>query len=205
MDGITSPLSKTALATTLAREVESDHADSLFRDPYAALFTAAAPQAFTKDIRHRHELDGSGANFFAMMAVRTRFNDDFLLDSSSDGCSQVVLLAAGLDARAFRLPWPPGTRLFELDLLEIIAFKEEVLRESGAIPACERSVLAVDLLQDWTSHMTEAGFDSTETTAWLAEGLLRYLTADDVARLLGSPVRSPSQDALFPGPRWRGC
>jgi methyltransferase (TIGR00027 family) len=92
-----------------------------------------------------------------------------------------------------------------LDLLEIIAFKEEVLRESGAIPACERSVLAVDLLQDWTSHMTEAGFDSTETTAWLAEGLLRYLTADDVARLLGSPVRSPSQDALFPGPRWRGC
>jgi methyltransferase (TIGR00027 family) len=97
---------------------------------------------------------------------------------------QVVLLAAGLDARAFRLDWPAGTRVFELDLPDLLAVKEQVLASSGATPTCERLVAPVDLATDWLPVLTAAGFDPHEPTAWLVEGLLVYLAAADAEQVL---------------------
>jgi methyltransferase (TIGR00027 family) len=90
----------------------------------------------------------------------------------------VVILGAGLDARAFRLDWPDGTRLWELDLAEVLAFKEMVVRAEGWMPRCERTAVPVDLSDDWGPRLTEAGFDLGARVAWVAEGLLAYLSED---------------------------
>jgi methyltransferase (TIGR00027 family) len=122
---------------------------------------------------------------FAFHAViRTRFFDDYLLTAAAAGCRQVVLLAAGLDSRAFRLRWPAGTRLFEADLPGVTGFKETVLARLDAKPACERTVIPADLRGSWPARLTAAGFDRAARTAWLAEGLLLYLSAEEAAGLL---------------------
>jgi methyltransferase (TIGR00027 family) len=95
-----------------------------------------------------------------------------------------VLLAAGLDARAFRLPWPDGTSVFEVDLPEMLAFKEDVLAHTAGDPSARRAAVAADLTADWPSALTWAGFDPARPTAWLVEGLLVYLSATDAGRLL---------------------
>ncbi|MCL2586473.1 MAG: SAM-dependent methyltransferase, partial [Streptosporangiales bacterium] len=125
-----------------------------------------------------------GAAFASHAVLRTRFFDDFLLTAVGAGCRQVILLAAGLDSRPFRLPWPAGTRLYELDLPGVINFKEEVLAHSGARPACDRAVIPADLRGSWPERLTATGFDPAVPTAWLPEGLLLYLTAGEAARLL---------------------
>lgn len=130
------------------------------------------------------ELASLGAVFSFHAVIRTRFFDDYLLAACAAGCRQAVLLAAGLDTRAFRLAWPPGVRLFELDLPEVLAFKERVLAGQGAVPRCERIILPADLREDWPDQLSEAGFVSTQPTAWLAEGLLVYLSAHEAAYLL---------------------
>jgi hypothetical protein len=84
----------------------------------------------------------------------------------------VVLLAAGLDTRAFRLTWPDGVRLFELDLPDLVDYKERVLAEQAAVPRCQRTVLRVDLREDWPARLESAGLRPGEPTAWLIEGLL---------------------------------
>jgi methyltransferase (TIGR00027 family) len=111
----------------------------------------------------------------------------------------VVLLAAGLDARAFRLAWPPGTRLFELDLPEVLAFKDQVLAGHGAKPACERVVVPADLREDWASALRAAGFDPGVPAAWLAEGLLVYLSYEDADRMLTtvSELSAPGSRVSF--------
>jgi methyltransferase (TIGR00027 family) len=96
----------------------------------------------------------------------------------------VVLLAAGLDTRAYRLAWPDGVRLYELDLPEVLSFKERVLAAQDAVPGCDRTVLPGDLRTDWPTRLTEAGFDPAAPTAWLIEGLLVYLTAEEADLLL---------------------
>jgi len=116
--------------------------------------------------------------------IRTRFFDDYLLAACAADCNQVVLLAAGLDTRAFRLPWPPGVHVFELDLPQVLTFKERVLTGQRAVPKCERTILPVDLRKDWPARLTESGFEPSRPTAWLVEGLLIYLSADEVARML---------------------
>jgi methyltransferase (TIGR00027 family) len=130
--------------------------------------------------------------------IRTRFFDDYLLTASARGCRPVVLLTAGLDSRAFRLPWPAGTRLFERDLTDVTGFKETVLTCLDAPPACERTVIPADLRGSWPAALTAAGFDRAAPTAWLAEGLLLYLTAEEAADLLtdigelSAPYSQPS-------------
>jgi methyltransferase (TIGR00027 family) len=96
----------------------------------------------------------------------------------------VVLVAAGLDTRAFRLAWPSGTRLFEVDLPEVLGFKDKVLAAHGASPSCERVVVRADLREDWAAALREAGFDPAVPTAWLIEGLLIYLSHEEAERLL---------------------
>jgi methyltransferase (TIGR00027 family) len=140
-----------------------------------------------------------GAVFYAHAVLRTRFFDDFLLGAAADGCGQVVLLAAGLDTRAFRLSWPDRLQLFELDLPGPLAFKERVLADRNARPRCRRTVVPADLRGDWAAELTAAGLRRDERTAWLAEGLLIYLAADEAERLLtdvSALSRARSQLAL---------
>jgi methyltransferase (TIGR00027 family) len=180
-------VSETALGMALIRAEESLRPDCLFDDPHAEAFLAAAPEAFA-------DRDGATTDPAVLEAVfsvfrfqgviRTRFFDDHLLAACASGCRQVVLLAAGLDTRAYRLAWPPGLRVFELDLPEVLTFKDHVLAGRRASPRCKRTTVPADLVQDWPSRLAAAGFEPTQPTAWLAEGLLVYLSAPEVARLL---------------------
>jgi methyltransferase (TIGR00027 family) len=182
-------VAKTALGAAVVRAHETSRQDRLFDDPYAQRFVDAAPGAFPEEpasADDRAALDPLaplGEVFYFHAVIRTRFYDDYLLSAAASGSRQAVLLAAGLDTRALRLPWPSGMRVFELDLPEVCGFKEAVLAGCGTT-ACERAVVPVDLRGQWGDELLAAGLDRAAPTAWLAEGLLIYLTADEAARLL---------------------
>jgi methyltransferase (TIGR00027 family) len=188
-------VSVTAVGVAALRAYESRRPDRLFDDPYAAAFHAAGSSLLPVAPGETPQ-GGLGALFARQVAFRTRFYDDYLLAA---GCAQVVELAAGLDARAFRLAWPPGVRFFELDLPEVLAFKDEVLAAQGAEPACERVVVPADLRDDWAGALRTAGFDPGVPTAWLAEGLLVYLSREDAERLLSavSELSAPGSQVSF--------
>ncbi|MEV0679237.1 SAM-dependent methyltransferase [Actinosynnema sp. NPDC050436] len=165
------------MAVAAARAVESSRPDRLVEDPFAEAFVRAAPTPRPLPTRWPDDLAALtdqqvllllGANY---VGLRTRFFDDALADPGR----QVVLLAAGLDTRAFRLAWPAGTTAYELDQPEVPAFKDSVLT---APPRCTRVPVPVDLAGDWATPLRAAGFDPGTPTAWLAEGLLHYLDAD---------------------------
>jgi methyltransferase (TIGR00027 family) len=187
-DSIPADVGKTALGVAMVRAQESQREDRLFDDPYAQGFVDAAPTAF--DVEQRAaaadigDLASWGAAFWAHAVIRTRFFDDYLLGATAEGIHQVVLLAAGLDTRAFRLPWPAAVRLYELDLPAVLDFKERILTDRAAVPRCRRRCIAIDLREDFTGLLTRAGLCADEPTAWLVEGLLIYLTADEAAMLL---------------------
>src|ERR1700752_4236085 len=109
------------------------------------------------------------------MAVRTKFFDEFFLGAHKAGIKQVVILASGLDSRAYRLPWPAGTVVYEVDQPQVIEFKTRTLAQLGAAPTADRRGVAVDLRDDWPAALRTAGFDPARPTAWSAEGLLGYL------------------------------
>lgn len=179
---------KTALGVAMVRAEESRRSDRLFDDPYAAAFVAAVPNAFARERAAAVERAGGmarwGTVFWGHAAVRTRFFDDYLLDAADRGIRQTVLLAAGLDTRAYRLAWPSGMWVFELDRPDVLAFKQQVLAEQEAVPRCERQALGVDLREDWKALLIDSGQRPGEPTAWLAEGLLTYLAAEEADRLL---------------------
>lgn len=178
-----SSLGRTALAVAAVRARESERPDRLFDDPYAAAFLAElAPDAPPEP----QDAGAAEASLTLQVTLRTRYFDDFLLEACAGGCRQVVLLAAGLDTRAFRLDWPAGVRLFELDLPDVIEIKDAVLDAHGARAACERHALPVDLRDDWAGVLRAADFQPSTPTAWLAEGLLIYLSADEASRLFGA-------------------
>jgi methyltransferase (TIGR00027 family) len=175
-------LAGTAFGVAAARAAEHARPDRLFADPLAdrLLDAAGAPtRAFWSE--------GPGARLAAALgdhvALRTRFFDGYL---SAAGCRQVVLVAAGLDTRAYRLDWPAGTRLFELDQAPVLDFKESVLATCADRPRCDRVALAVDLRTDWAPRLTGHGFHPGTPTAWLVEGLLVYLSAAEADRLLAT-------------------
>ncbi|MGW3071521.1 SAM-dependent methyltransferase [Kitasatospora sp. NPDC001132] len=173
-----SPVSRTALSVARVRAYESSRPDPLFVDPYAAAFVTAAglePAPTRPESALARALVAHGI-------LRTRFYDDRLLAAGAD---QVVLLAAGLDTRAYRLDWPAGTRVFEIDLAPVLAFKAQVLDGLDAVPRAERTALPADLLDArWPERLVAAGFDPARRSVWLAEGLLVYLTAEEAAALL---------------------
>jgi methyltransferase (TIGR00027 family) len=119
-----------------------------------------------------------------MMAVRTRFFDDFFMAATNDGIGQAVILASGLDARAYRLPWPAGTTVYEIDQPRVIEFKTRALADLGAAPTADRRTVAVDLRHDWPAALKGAGFDPTQPAAWSAEGLMPFLPPEAQDRLL---------------------
>ena len=174
-------VSRTAIGVALVRAVESQRPDRLFDDPFAGRFLAAAPEYLNQRSFGATGPSPMSVALAAHIAVRTRFYDTYLLQATAEGCRQVVLLAAGLDARAYRLDFG-GARLFELDLPPVLAFKERVL--AGHAPTCERIAVPVDLSGEWSGPLRAAGFDPTAPTAWLIEGLLIYLTRDEAVALL---------------------
>jgi methyltransferase (TIGR00027 family) len=140
--------------------------------------------------------------------VRTRFYDEFFLEATNAGITQVVILASGLDSRAYRLPWPAGTVVYELDQPRVVEFKTRTLAGLGAEPTADRRVVAVDLREDWPAALRTAGFDPARPSAWSAEGLLGYLPPEAQDRLLdtvtelsapGSRVATESRPNPRPG------
>jgi methyltransferase (TIGR00027 family) len=192
---------ETAIGAAMMRARESDRVGGLFRDPYAAAFVAEAPPVFEDGPSTDEDpaLAALEAAFEEAVAIRTRFYDDFMREASAGRFRQVVALGAGLDTRAFRLDWPTGTRLFELDLPDVLTFKQRVLSRLGAEPRCQRITVEVDLQEEWAAPVIAAGFESSARTAWIAEGLIPYLASHDAERLLitvGDLSRTGSRLAL---------
>ncbi|MGE5291474.1 MAG: SAM-dependent methyltransferase [Micromonosporaceae bacterium] len=163
---------KTALGVARVRAWESSRPDRLFNDPYAAAFIDAFPGAIPDDQAARGRLSSLGAALAFHAVIRTRFYDEYLVGACASGCRQIVLLAAGLDTRAYRLEWPHGVRLFEVDLAEVLRFKDSVLGGLGAAARCARTVVPADVRTGWPGELVSAGFSPNEPTAWLAEGRL---------------------------------
>ena len=180
---LASSVGATATMVAAARAVASREDDPLIKDAFAApLVRAVGMDFFTRIADGTLDLaavddDGSGQMLIDVMAVRTKFFDDFFLDSAAAGVRQCVILASGLDSRAFRLPWPAGTVVYEIDQPAVITFKSQVMTDLGATPTAHRRTVAVDLRHDWPAALIAAGFDPGAPTAWSAEGLLMYLPA----------------------------
>jgi methyltransferase (TIGR00027 family) len=183
----------TAVMVAGARAAETAKPDPLIRDPFAeVLITGVGPGPWSlmgsdEFAAKLAEADAEVAAIFEHMgnyqAVRTHFFDEFFTDASAAGIRQVVILASGLDSRAYRLDWPTGTVVFEIDQPKVLEYKAARMAEHGALPIAQRTEVAVDLRQDWPKALREAGFDPAVPTAWLSEGLLMYLPADAQDRL----------------------
>ncbi|MFE7486334.1 SAM-dependent methyltransferase [Kitasatospora sp. NPDC057541] len=197
--GVDGGVGRTALMVAAARAIESHRPGALARDPLAEHFVRAARASAHWPV-HPRDVPGGGdggdgaedplwGRLGGYFALRTRTLDDHLLRAARLGARQVVLLGAGLDARAHRLDWPSGTTVFELDRARVLAFKQQVLDRIGARPAARRVPVACDLRVDWAGALTAAGFRPGEPSAWLAEGLLLYLPAAAERRLVATVDR----------------
>jgi methyltransferase (TIGR00027 family) len=191
--GVEDGVGLTALMVAAARAIETHRDDSLASDPYAEHFVRAAKASADWPVRQREVPDGDANPLWGRLAryfgLRTRVLDDHLLGSARAGARQVVLLGAGLDARAFRLDWPPGVVLFEVDREGVLAFKHEVLDGLRATPGLSRRPVAADLCEDWPSALVGAGFDPALPTAWLAEGVLLFLPSQAEEELVAAVDR----------------
>lgn len=186
---LASSVGATATMVAAQRALAAAGPEPLIDDPYAApLVRAVGIDVFTRMVDGEFAAQaGPEFNPERMthgMAVRTRFFDRHFLSATESGVRQAVILAAGLDARAYRLAWPAGTVVYEVDLPQVIEFKTRTLREIGAEPTAERRTVGVDLRDDWPAALRDAGFDPGAPTVWSAEGLVVYLPPD-------------AQDALF--------
>ena len=189
---LASSVGATATMVAAARAVATRAEDPIIDDPFAApLVRAVGVEFFTKlvdgtaDFEQLDGDEGVGVSAFANgMAARTRFFDDFFHDAGAAGIRQAVILASGLDARAYRLSWPAGTVVYEIDQPEVIEFKTTTLAALGAAPTTDRRTVAIDLREDWPAALKAAGFDPTQPTAWIAEGLFGYLPPEAQDRLL---------------------
>ncbi len=166
-------VARTAVLIAAARATEQRRLHRLFDDPLAEGLVAAAGSA--SDLNGVRNLAGDH------FVLRTRYFDDQLLTAAQP---QVVLMAAGLDTRAFRIDWPPGTTVFELDLPDLLEFKDDALRDLGAEPTCERVVVPCDLRDDWATTLIHAGFHPKRPTAWLLEGLFMFLPPEAGERIM---------------------
>ncbi|OBB67385.1 class I SAM-dependent methyltransferase [Mycobacterium sp. 852014-50255_SCH5639931] len=183
-----SSVGATATMVAASRAVASRGPDALLDDPLAEpLVRAVGLEPFIRIVDG--QVDFEDDPLFNRKAraeqitVRTRFFDDFFTGATKDGVRQAVILASGLDTRAYRLPWPAGTIVYEIDQPQVIAFKTDTLAGLGAAPTAERRAIAVDLRDDWPAALRDGGFDVTQPTAWSAEGLLPYLPPEAQDRL----------------------
>jgi methyltransferase (TIGR00027 family) len=190
---IATSVGTTAVMVAAARAAETERPDPLIRDPYAKVLVAGAGTGaweFMLDgefVAKVAEADAEAAAVFehmsAYQAVRTHFFDAFFADAVAAGIRQIVILASGLDSRAYRLQWPAGTTVYEIDQPKVLEYKSATLDQHDVSPTAVRREVAMDLRFDWPNALRQAGFDSSVPTAWLAEGLLMYLPADAQDRL----------------------
>ncbi|OBJ48435.1 class I SAM-dependent methyltransferase [Mycobacterium sp. 1423905.2] len=184
---ITESVGATALGVASARAAETRSDHPLISDPFAQVFLDAvgdgvwnwhsAPQLPPEVIEAEPTLPLQMQAMVSYMASRTKFFDHFFLEATRSGIKQAVILAAGLDARSWRLPWPDGVTVYELDQTRVLDFKAETLGSHGFQPASRRVPVAVDLRQDWPTALRQAGFDPSAPSVWSAEGLMPYLPA----------------------------
>lgn len=190
---LASSVGATATAVAAQRAIASQGPNPLLDDPYAdPLVRAVGIDVFVKLLDGQVEraddplLNRQAVN--EQITVRTRFFDDFFVRATESGVRQAVILASGLDTRAYRLPWPTGTVVYEIDQPEVIEFKTRILAGLGAQPTAERRTVAIDLREDWPSALVDAGFDAGRPTAWSAEGLLVYLPPEAQDRLFDNII-----------------
>jgi len=196
---LASSVGATATMVAAARALATKEPNPLIQDPFAEpLVRAVGIDFFTKLVDGELQTDDTGDGGVAkqmttVMAVRTKFFDEFFLEATGAASAatsgthsdvrQAVILASGLDSRAYRLPWPDGTTVYELDQPQVIEAKTATMADIGATPTCDRRVVAVDLRDDWPEALRRSGFDATQPTAWSAEGLLVYLPPEAQDRL----------------------
>jgi methyltransferase (TIGR00027 family) len=191
---LASSVGATATMVAAARALATEDADPIINDPFAApLVRAVGIDFFTRIVDGEispalEENVGETGNVELQtetdsLAVRTRFFDEFFLSATAAGIGQAVILAAGLDARAYRLAWPRGTVVYEVDQPNVVEFKTDAMARLGAKPTTARRTVSIDLREDWPTALRESGFDDTKPAAWSAEGLLMYLPPEAQDRL----------------------
>lgn len=188
---LASSVGTTATMVAAARALASQHAHPIINDPFAApLVRAVGLDFFTQlvdgGIDAAETYDDAETDLQLetdSIAVRTRFFDEFFLKAAEEGIRQSVILAAGLDARAYRLAWPTEAVVYELDQPKVVEFKNATMATLGADPVAIRRVVSVDLREDWPTALQNNGFDPSTPTSWSAEGLLMYLPAEAQDRL----------------------
>lgn len=202
----------TALMVSTMRAIEARKPAPLAKDDYAQLFVDATRHSapiFSELVEKQENFQHPDVELFSMVqGARTRYFDTFLSEAVDDaGIRQVVILASGLDARAYRLPWPADTTVYELDLPKVLEFKRTVLEARGIPAAAEICEVTADLREDWPTALIAAGFDSARPTAWLAEGLLPFLPGSaqdlllDWVTALSAPGSRAGVEDFAPGDR----
>jgi methyltransferase (TIGR00027 family)/uncharacterized protein (TIGR02246 family) len=182
-EAVLSGVGNTARWIAASRAKESELALPLFADPYARELSGDSGFELQKTMRAAMGAQGDGPDLY--LSIRTKFFDDALLNAVRyRRLHQVVILAAGMDTRAFRIPWPSDVKVFEVDRDEIFDHKEAVLGRAGASPSCDRHVVRADLARPWTATLLAAGFQKSKPTAFLVEGLLMYLEESEALALL---------------------
>ncbi len=199
---ITESVGATALGVAAARAVETAGANPLIRDEFARILVSSAGPAWTRladaelawldGDEHGQRVHRVGCDY---QAVRTHFFDEYFGAAGNTGIRQAVILAAGLDSRAYRLNWPAGAAVYEIDQPKVLEYKTAILRSHGAVPAATRRPVPVDLRDDWPAALTAAGFDRSRPTAWLAEGLLPYLPSDAADRVFDTVTALSAPDS----------
>jgi methyltransferase (TIGR00027 family) len=187
---LASSVGATATMVAAARALASEAANPIINDPFAAPLVRAVGLDFFRRLVDGDIVTGAedgGERELQLetdsIAVRTRFFDDFFLNAARDGIRQSVILAAGLDARAYRLSWPPGSVVYEVDQPKVVEFKSSAMANLGAGPSADRRTISIDLRDDWPEALRCNGFEPMEPTSWSAEGLLMYLPPEAQDRL----------------------
>ena len=213
---ITESVGATALGVAAARAAETESDNPLISDPFARVFLDAAgdgvwnwfatPKLPDELLEAEPNLPLQMQSMMSYMASRTAFFDTFFVDAAAEGVNQAVILASGLDSRAWRLPWSGDATVYELDQPKVLEFKVTTLNKHGAQPTCNRVAVAVDLRQDWPAALQQSGFDASQPSAWSVEGLLPYLPAaahellfDRIQALSAAGSRIAVEG---PGPGW---
>ena len=175
---IVSSVGYTALLVAGWRALHAVSAQPLVRDEYAKQFIAASEDPYLTGLLAEPGTSEGATVFPRLYGVQTRFFDEFFSSSADRGIRQAVIVAAGLDSRAYRLNWLSGTIVFELDQPKVLEFKDRVLAKHAVQAAAYRKDVAADLRDDWSIPLRAAGFDPKQPTAWSVEGILPYLTGD---------------------------
>ncbi|AKK26284.1 class I SAM-dependent methyltransferase [Mycobacterium sp. EPa45] len=199
---LASSVGATATSVAASRALASQGPDALIHDPYAdALVKAVGVEALIRVANGEANIEDdpmlNRRRMTEQIAVRTRYFDNVFTNAARDGIRQAVILASGLDTRAYRMSWPAGSVVFELDQPQVIEFKTRVMADLGVSPTADRRTVAIDLRDDWPTALRENGFDVDQPTAWIAEGLLIYLPPEAQDRLLDNVTALSAPGSRF--------